>query len=206
MKITVKGVNIEKCAELEVDEAILLYELAESVKSEFSLQYCMLFIYKGNYITQTGISLQSIGIKDGETLEFRANVPCPDKQRAKRHGIPKRTDIKQNEEPPADYNQRVARLQELGYQKDEVEKALKVSFYNADRAYEFLSAGQIPSSPTSALPKQQYTPEQKQAIHNIRSRLAELKHPMDHTTIVQVYEMVNMKEEEALQILMNLDN
>lgn len=72
--------------------------------------------------------------------------------RRPKRGLPRRTEIELPERDPSNFQQLVQALMELGeknkpFKKEDVEKALRVSFFNPDRASAYLFSGNIPEIP-----------------------------------------------------------
>lgn len=67
--------------------------------------------------------------------------------RRPKRGLPKRDDIEIQRDPP-DFKERVDALVELGgFDRKDCEKALRMSFFNPDRASAYLFSGNIPDYP-----------------------------------------------------------
>lgn len=70
--------------------------------------------------------------------------------RRPKRGLPLRTEILVPKSDPPDFDEKVQALVELGdgrFTRENVEKALRVSFFNPDRASTYLFSGNIPDSP-----------------------------------------------------------
>ena len=94
------------------------------------------------------------------------------------------------------------------WSQEDCEKALRVSLYNSDRAYEFLNSGHIPDQPTAALatkPDVSSTPlsfseEEKQAINRIKSKCN-----CSFLDAAQFYEACDKDEQKAIEIIASSD-
>ena len=84
----------------------------------------------------------------------------PPSNRRPKRGLPLRTEILIPKSDPDDFEQMVSCIMEFEpkFKREDVEKALRVSFYNPDRATAYLFTGNIPNVPEPAVnnpPKKQ---------------------------------------------------
>lgn len=106
--------------------------------------------------------------------------------RRPRRPLPRRTDLEIPDKDPPDFEQKVQILMELGdksmpFKREDVEKALRVSFFNPDRASLYLFSGSIPDYPepevNSRLRKQSNTKDSKQDSNQTENKSDEANKP-----------------------------
>ena len=136
--------------------------------------------------------------------------PNHSKERKGGYKLTSRSDISKfpgPENDPPDFPELVASLQELGlhYTKEEYEKALRMAFYNCDRATAFLFRGSIPSEFSAEVNaefdnrKTNLTPEQKALAQKLAS-----DYHKSISTVIQVLTIQQYNETEARKVLASI--
>ena len=128
--------------------------------------------------------LTDLGVCEGDNFIVACKKCSENGQKPKRKGFkfPCRSDVKAQtkEDDPPSFEADVANLMEMGFPREDCEKALRVSFYNPDRASMYLVTGAIPKD---AVPEkfdkderetsstQQLSPEDQKIIKDISNEL-----------------------------------
>jgi hypothetical protein len=111
----------------------------------------------------------------------------------------------EDEFSPADIDERITKLMSLSegsvWTREQCEHALRVAYFNLDRAAELLFLGEIPETPALALSKLNGETPDAEAIHkqNIMKLWAETK--IDVPLLVQYYEACGKDYEQTLQCI-----
>jgi hypothetical protein len=129
-------------------------------------------------------SLEDLGVKDGGTFLVRLKtVKSEANPNKKKRKMPSRSDVKEisKESDPPTFERDVESLMEMGFPREDCERALRFAFYNLDRASMYLVTKTIPQKlspenvdkgPTSTVdPLESITPEELGEIHKLADEL-----------------------------------
>ena len=154
---------------------------------------------------QTNVTALRAQENDVFLIRFKSpQTSEPKTQKKKGYGLPPRTGVKvpTEEDDPPSFAADVAMLMEMGFEKEKCEKALRVSFYNPDRATLYLVEGNIPDragpedfglAAGESKPKSLLDQFNKNDIEVINKLAAEFN--MDRVEVSQYY-LVNGKDYE----------
>jgi len=181
-------------------------------KSDFVLYY-------NNRKLEDNLTFEQIGYVPGTIISAKLlNMP--------RHVLPPRGGQNELLDPP-DFDKKLESLIEMGFIRQQCEKALRAAFYNVDRAAEYLIENKIPEYSPSFLPeieqrKQEFvvnnnsndierqtidvnerelSPDERSALSRLYDQF---RRNLDKSTILQVFYATDKKETLAADCLKNM--
>ena len=160
-------------------------------------------------------------IPQGETVIFQTNEvndadenTIPDENE---YLIPQSTKLEIPTQLPPDFAEKVARIMELGFTKEDVEKALKVTYFYEERAIDLLLKGEpIPDTPIpyvydgdfdrKEILKSKYasdlTEEQRKDLLELANKFPKISDSL----IIQYFDAVSCNVDAAIAILQNISS
>lgn len=106
-------------------------------------------------------------------------------------------------EDPPNFAEKVAVLMGLGFSRENCEKALRVSFYNPDRASLYLVSGNVPEVAKPEVAKDQPLSNDKEDTQNPNTNLIDglVKYPSQQAAIEDLIKKTNLDLSTVFQVL-----
>ncbi|OHT16024.1 hypothetical protein TRFO_13509 [Tritrichomonas foetus] len=171
------------------------------------------------------IIIKPVRAKKAQIRETTPESSSPSQQeqpvqtRRKRYGLPRRDEIKIPDRDPPDFEEKVQILLGIGnFNREDAEKALRVAFFNLDRASLFLISGNIPNAPRAGINSRpwrtrndQNKPEIVQTFELSEEQMDLIKDLINETgkdfsIVYQTAIACDFKRDETLQCLCTMDD
>lgn len=157
-------VTIEAKPDQTVDE--IKSKIAETfdIKEDFSLFT--------NKILEGATKIGDLEKGDDGNVIITVKIEQPQQLKPAARRILIRTDVDMNVQEPDDIEDRVKAISDMGYSDIPlIRKALKVAYYNTERAAEFIISGYVPDQPTSAVildkPEEKVNPAKQKILNEL---------------------------------------
>lgn len=189
MQVNVCKFGESESLTLEVEPTSIVSELIELVKLMFTIEEDFVLICNDK-VLPIDSTIESLKLSENDMIYAKARPAGPQRSCSQpvRPGFipPVRTDVYLTPAEPADLEDRIRNLMEIGYPRDKVVEALKKAKYNPDQAYEILSATPL------------LTNDQKHRILDIQKQLAAKGHSVGREAIIKVCQEVDFDEDKAI--------
>ena len=199
----------------------LIKDIITKIKIEYKPTSDVNLFYFDRVLKHTE-TIQSIGYTKGSVIrvQYETKNVSPQKPSPSNKFLPPRTS---KTEDPSDFQSKVRSLMDIGFDQKLCERALRASYFNVDRAAEYLIEGQVPEEtfgePSFILQQRDidisnqnyqqeivqseflsFTAQEKQSILRIENQTK-----VDKETVVQVYISCEKNELKTINCLRNFN-
>jgi len=125
-----------------------IYDVECYLKTQLPAEEQEFQLYYNRIPLGPNTEIKDLNVKENDYILIRA-IKDNEKEKKpltrKKIGLPPREELRIPENDPDNFDEDVATLMEMGFNRADCERALRMSFYNLDRASYYLANGNIPS-------------------------------------------------------------